>query len=254
MLALHFYFLARDRFASFYQEGGVSALNNGWFIMQLPETLIGTAIAIALLPSLSELVTHGDQTGFRQTINRALRAMLALSLPAAAVMAVTIRPLVDIVFNFGPARPRWWSGRRAPFCSGLPGHSWLEVGVRSWYAKQNALIPLLGSVIQLGLFIPLALSLSRSIGHTGLALAETLAFTSQAVLLLFLVNRQHPGVLRVGNTLFRSLIAALLGAGLALAILQLPLPAIQAAGLALLAGGLVSIPLIIPELRLMIRL
>ena len=63
MLCLHFYFLARDRFASFYQEGGISALNNGWFIMQLPETLIGTAIAIALLPSLAEFVTRRRRAG-----------------------------------------------------------------------------------------------------------------------------------------------------------------------------------------------
>ncbi len=36
MLCLHIYFLTRDRFASFFQQGGVSALNNGWFIMQMP--------------------------------------------------------------------------------------------------------------------------------------------------------------------------------------------------------------------------
>ncbi len=180
--------------------------------------------------------------------------MLAFTLPAAAVLAVTIRPFIEIVFDFGPVETEMAVWATRAFLLGLTSHCWLEVGVRSWYAKQNALIPLLGSVIQLLLFIPLALSLSRSIGHAGLALADTLAFTSQALLLLLLLNRQHPGMLRVGNTLFRSLIAALLGAGFALAILQLPLPSLQSAGLALLAGGLVSLPLIIPELKMMIRL
>jgi putative peptidoglycan lipid II flippase len=197
MLCLHFYFLARDRFASFYQEGGISALNNGWFIMQLPETLIGTAIAIALLPSLAEYITRGEELAFRSTINHSLRAMLALSLPAAAILAVCIRPLIQIVFNFGPQETEMVVWATRAFLLGLVGHSWLEVGVRSWYAKQNARIPLLGAVFQIVLYLPLVILLTQVVGHTGLALADTLAFTSQALLLLILLNQRHPGILSV---------------------------------------------------------
>jgi putative peptidoglycan lipid II flippase len=78
ILCLQSYFLMRDRFASFFQEGAVSALNNGWFIQQVPETLIGTAIAIALLPSLSEYLTMGEREKFRETVNRALRVAFSL--------------------------------------------------------------------------------------------------------------------------------------------------------------------------------
>jgi putative peptidoglycan lipid II flippase len=254
MLALHFYFLARDRFASFYQDGGVSALNNGWFIMQLPETLIGTSIAIALLPSLSELVTHHDEAGFRQTVNRALRAMLALSLPAAAVLAAGIRPLVGIVFNFGAVETEMVVWATRAFLLGLVGHAWLEVGVRSWYATQNARVPLLGAALMAVLYVPLAMLLSRTIGHTGLALADTLAFGSQALLLLILLNRRHPGILQVGDTLLRSLGSAALGGALTYATLLLPLPSLAGAGLALVVGGLASLPLIWPEIKTLARL
>lgn len=254
MLALHVYFLARDRFASFYQEGGVSALNNGWFIMQLPETLIGTSIAIALLPSLSELVTRQDEAGFRQTINRALRAMLALTLPAAAVLAAGIRPLIGIVFNFGPQETEMVVWATRAFLLGLVGHAWLEVGVRSWYATQNARIPLLGSALMVASYVPLALLLSRTVGHTGLALADTIAFSSQALLLLILLNRRHPGILRVGDTLLRGLAAAALGGTLTYAALLLPLPSLVGEALALALGGLASLPLIWPEVKTLARL
>jgi putative peptidoglycan lipid II flippase len=254
MLCLHVYFLARDRFASFYQEGGVSALNNGWFIMQMPETLIGTAIAIALLPSLAELITRGEEQAFSQTINRALRAMLALTLPSAAILAAAMRPLIDIVFNFGPQETEMVVGATRFFLLGLVGHCWLEVGVRSWYAKQNARIPLLGSLFQIGLYLPLALLLSRTIGHTGLALADTLTFTSQALFLLILLNRRHAGVLQMQGTLWRSILSAILGGALVYATLLLPLPVLAGTALSLAVGGLASLPLILPEIKMLIKL
>ncbi len=254
MLCLHVYFLARDRFASFYQEGGISALNNGWFIMQMPETLIGTAIAIALLPSLAEFVTRGEEQAFRQTINRALRAMLALTLPSAAILAVAMRPLIEIVFNFGPQETEMVVWATRAFLLGLVGHCWLEVGVRSWYAKQNARIPLLGAVFQIGLYLPLALLLSQAIGHTGLALADTLAFTSQALLLLILLNRRHPGILRMQGTLLRAVLSAVLGGALAYATLFLPLPTLPETALSLAVGGLAALPLILPEIKMLIKL
>jgi putative peptidoglycan lipid II flippase len=254
MLALHFYFLARDRFASFYQEGGVSALNNGWFIMQLPETLIGTAIAIALLPSLAEYVSRNETDNFRDTVNRTLRVMLALTLPAAAVLSAAIRPLIGIVFNFDEVETEMVVWATRAFLLGLVGHSWLEVGVRAWYAKQEARYPLLGAILMAAAYIPLAILLSRWVGHTGLALADTVAFTSQALLLLILLSRRHPGILRMSGTLLRALGAALLGGGVAFLALMLPLPVIAAAGLAVAAGGLAALPLIWPELRMLFRL
>lgn len=254
MLCLHFYFLARDRFASFYQEGGVSALNNGWFIMQLPETLIGTSIAIALLPSLSEYATRSEDERFTQTINRALRAMLALTLPAAGLLWATIRPLTELVFNFGPAETEMVVWATRAFLLGLVGHSWLEVGVRSWYALQEARIPLLGAALMALSYVPLAYALSTLAGHTGLALADTLAFSGQALLLLILLARRRPGILRMGGTPGRALAAAVIGGGLAAAALLLPLPAPAAVLLALGIGGIIVLPLILPELKLLVRL
>jgi len=254
MLSLHIYFLARDRFASFYQEGGVSALNNGWFIMQLPETLVGTAIAIALLPSLAEYVARDDTTAYRDTVNRALRAMLALLLPAAAILWASLRPLIGIVFDFGPAETEMVVWATRAFLAGLVGHAWLEVGVRSWYARQNARIPLLGSLLQIGLYIPLAWLLSGAIGHTGIALADTLAFSAQAGLLLLLLWRRFPGLLSMGPTLLRACAGAALSGLLVYGGLLLPLPQLAGVGLALAAGGLAALPFMWPEIKLLMRL
>ena len=254
MLCLHAYFLFRDRFASFFQEGGVSALNNGWFIMQLPETLIGTAIAIALLPSLSEYINLEQIDQFRQTVNRALRVMLALTLPAAALLAVAIRPLVQFVFDFEAPETEMVVWATRAFLLGLTGHSWLEVAVRSWYAQQNARLPLLGALFQITLFVILAQPLARVLGVAGLALADTLAFSSQAGLLLYLLWRRHPGVLHMQGALLRTGLGAALGGLVVYGILRLPFPALPLALGGLVVGGLINIPFIWPELKLFVKL
>jgi putative peptidoglycan lipid II flippase len=255
ILCLQFYFLVRDRFASFSQEGAVSALNNGWFIQQVPETLIGTAIAIALLPSLSEYLTNQERERFRETVNRALRVMLAFTLPIAVLLAVAIRPIVQILFGFGPAETEMvvWSTRA--FLLGLTGHTWLEVAVRSFYAQQDAKTPLKAAFLQISAFIVIAWAFSIFLGPAGIALADSLTFTGQAVLLLFILNQRFPQVLQVKNTLVRTLAASAVGGVLALILLlYLPLPSLLKISGALAVGGIAALPWIWPEIRSLVKL
>jgi putative peptidoglycan lipid II flippase len=95
MFMIQLMFIARDNLASrLDQEGAVTLLTYGWMIMQVPETIIGTAIATALLPTLSEHASRGTWDGFRQTLEKALRILVSLTLPVAAVMAAGIHPLL----------------------------------------------------------------------------------------------------------------------------------------------------------------
>jgi len=255
ILCLQAYFVARDNLASHLQPGSVTVLNYGWFVMQVPETLIGTTIAIALLPSLAELIARGDRLQFTQTVNRALRVMLGLTLPAAALLMIGIQPLLDVAFGFPPAQSALLAWATRAFLLGLMGQTWLEVAVRSFYAHQNARIPLLGSVVQIGLYLILATSLSTLWGVVGLALADTLAFTIQALFLLILLQRRFPGVLDMGSTLVRGLLGSLLGGLLAFGLLHFaPLPLLPLTLGALAAGGLVALAFSWGEVKLLLKL
>jgi len=255
MLFLHLYFLARDRFATFLGEGSVSALNNGWFIQQVPETLIGTAIAIALLPSLAELLVHGDTAAFRQTVNRALRAMLALTLPVAALLMVGVRPLIEFAFQFDPAETNLAVWATRAFLLGLMGHTWLEVAVRSFYAHGDAVTPLKAAFLQIITFLGLAALATITIGVAGIALSDTLTFTAQALLLLFILNRRFPQALEVRSTLQRAVLGAGLGMLAAIGLMQiLPFPALFTALAAMTLGGLAALPFIWPEVKSLVKL
>jgi putative peptidoglycan lipid II flippase len=137
----------------------------------------------------------------------------------------------------------------------LMGHAWLEVAVRSFYAQQNARIPLIAASLQAVAFIALAVLLALTIGHVGIALADTFTFTGEALLLLFLLNRRFPGVLEVGNTLLRSCLAAAAGALIVYLLMRiLPLPALPLSLGALVIGGLAGLPLIWPEVKMLVKL
>jgi len=94
----------------------------------------------------------------------------------------------------------------------------------------------------------------NNMAHLLVGSEGTLAFTSQAILLLVLLNRQFAGVLKVGGTLLRVIPASLAAGLLAFGLLQLPLPALPLAALSLLAGGLLVLPFIWPEINLLLRL
>src|SRR5262249_3696335 len=143
---------------------GVGALNLAWTIEQVPETIIGTAIAVALLPSLAEFINRGEVNNFVETVNRALRIMLALCLPVGVLLALTIRPLAESFFGYDTARLNLLTLCTWAFLAGLVGDTWLEVAVRSFYANQNTRTPLVAAFLQALTFVTLSLILSPVLG------------------------------------------------------------------------------------------
>ena len=254
MFFIQLFFIVRDNLASRLGEGSVTALNLGWFIMQVPETLLGTALAIALLPTISEQFARGDIEQFRKSINSAIRTMIALTIPAAILLAIGIRPLVQTAFNFDTHSTEMIVLATRIYLAGLAGHSLLEIASRSFYAQKNAVTPLIAAAINAFMYIILAISLMNILGFAGIATANSIAFTFEALLLLFLLNRKHPGVLKSLQTFVRVSIGAA-SAGLALfLILLLPYNQFILATLGISAGLLIITPFILPEIRLLLSL
>ena len=75
--------LSTTNLASRLDAGSVSALEWGWDAMQLPETIIGTAFGLVAFPTLAELAARHDLAGLRHTLGETMRAVIALTVPAA---------------------------------------------------------------------------------------------------------------------------------------------------------------------------
>lgn len=249
------YFVARDNLASRFGSLGVGALNLGWTIEQVPETIIGTAMAAAILPSLADFVTKGRHEDFTRTVNHALRVMLALGLPSAVLLGAAVRPMASAFFGYDAGRLDLIQACTWAFLVGLVGDTWLEVAVRSFYANQDTRTPLIAALAQATAFILLSLALSPAIGLAGIPLAAALTFTTQAIILLAIMNRRYPGVLSVRGTALRAVTAA----GAALLVITgiltfLPLPGLLKTVLAVILGAGAALPLVWRDLRLFFNL
>ncbi|HET6846429.1 MAG TPA: lipid II flippase MurJ [Anaerolineales bacterium] len=255
MACIQAYFVARDSLGSRFNAVGVGAMNLAWTIEQVPETIIGSAMAVALLPSLATFIDQRDFGTFTSTVNRALRVMLALCLPAAVLIGMTVRPLAQAFFGFEPARLELLTFCTWAFLLGLVGDTWLEVAVRSHYANLDTRTPLIAAFFQVTAFVLLSILLPRWIGLPGIPLAAAITFTTQALILLALMNRRYPGLLDVASTAWRAVLAAAAAGAAGFAALRyLPLGGAAVAMVALLAGAAVAVPIVWRELRMLMRL
>ncbi|HVN15049.1 MAG TPA: murein biosynthesis integral membrane protein MurJ [Anaerolineales bacterium] len=258
MFGIQAMFMLRDNLASLTkQTGAVTSLTYGWMIMQVPETLIGTAVATAILPTLAELASRDDWTGFRQTIEKAFRVMIALSLPIAAVMAAGIHPLVRAVFGFDEAGTSLLTWTSRVYLITLCGYTMQEVTARAFYARKEAWFPFFGVVARLIIYVTIgaiAVIYFKNIGAPVIALAE-ISLTVEAVFMLVLLNRRISEPVSINGALVRGLIAALIGGGITygLAVI-LPGSAVLTALLGMVIGGLVALAIVWVEARLLFKL
>jgi putative peptidoglycan lipid II flippase len=255
MGAFQLMFVVQDNLASRLDVGSVTALAYGWLIMQVPETLLATALGTALLPTLSEQFAHGDDSAFQTTLARAARLLLALTVPAAVVLMIPLGPLVQSAFGFDARGTGLvvWAARA--YLLGLTGHSLLEVCARGFYARHNARTPLLAALARTALFVALAVVLFRKLGFVGIGLSNSLAFTLEAALLIVLLSRRFRLLPELIKPALRTGLGAASGGLVAYAVMRLLAASPLAAGvLAVLAGVLATVPFLWPELRQAARL
>lgn len=257
MFLIQLTFIARDNLASQLQAGAVTALTYGYMIMQVPETLIGTAIGTALLPSLSELISRNQREAFRETIQRAVRVLLAVTLPVAVVLSIGLRPLIAAAFGFDAQGTELTLWVARGFLLGLMGQSILEVAARSFYAQQDARTPLMAAAINLGAYILLGSALFRPLGAAGISLGDSLAFTSEAALLIWLLNRRLDAPITLGSTAWRAFLAGVIGGLATYGVMLLANGFVSAllASIAGMAAGVIgALPFIWVEIRQLLRL
>jgi putative peptidoglycan lipid II flippase len=242
-----------DNIASRLTTGSITALVFGWLFMQVPETLFGTAIGTALLPTISEQHVRHEKTVFASLLKQALRVILAFTIPIAVLVALVIEPIAGL-FGFDQAGTELVVWTTRAFLLGLTGHAMLEIASRGFYARQDAVTPLWASALMAATFTILAIVFARTLGAPGIALANSVAFTAQALLLWYLHSRRFPGVMQVGSTLLRTLLGSA-AAGLAVFfIMQLPISGVLLALGSLALGSLIALPFIWPEVKVLIRL
>jgi putative peptidoglycan lipid II flippase len=250
MLFIQLIFIARDSIASHLATGAVSALTYGWMIMQVPETLIGTALGTALLPTLAEYAAKEKWDAFWLSTQRSVQYLLSLTVPAALILSLGLGPLVKLAFGFDDQATALVMAASTAYLAGLLSHSLIEVGARAFYSRQNAAIPLLASAVTGVVFIATGIPFASWWGASGIAWATSLAFSVEMVLLFILLTRKMKRTFDIMPTLSRLLIGTVIGGLVTLVALNLlPGPAWIVSALAMVCGFAVAVVFLFKDIR-----
>jgi putative peptidoglycan lipid II flippase len=214
------------RLASGTGEQSLAWMRDATTLFQLPHGLVAVAISLAALPMLSQYYAAGDETSFRQTLGRGLRAVLLLIVPATIGLFVLGQPIVELIFQRGEFMPSDTTQVvRALnlYLIGLIPASIDWLLNYSFYARNNTLTPALVGVASVGIYLVVALSLVRPFGYLGLVLADSVKHTGHFLIMLVLVRRQLGSLrdLRGGVTALRTLAASAIMAVIVLLVMRL---------------------------------
>ncbi len=198
-------------------EGSITAYDWGWRLMQIPETLLGTALAVVIFPTLATLSSLGDLQGKRRALTGSLRYILAVTIPAAFGILVVGRPLISLLERgaFTAELGDMVYGTMAAFTLGLITHASVEVVARAFYADKDTITPLYTAVVGAVINFVLAFALGGVMQVAGVALANSVAMLVELGGLLWILRRRWEGIgeAQLFRTGWRALVASVVMAG-----------------------------------------
>ena len=173
------------------QASAASWLTYADRLYQLPLGMIGIAMGVALLPTLSRSIRAGRDGDAKTTLNRGIEIAMFLTLPAAVALYVIPDFLISGLYERGAftaettaqvAKALKW------FALGLPGFVLLKVLTPAFFARENTRTPMIWAGVSAAINLSLGFILFHAIGFHGLALATSIAawvnVTGLSVLLL----------------------------------------------------------------------
>lgn len=193
------HFLVNTILASGLGAGALSALNYAWLLMLLPHGIIAQGVATVVFPTFSAQTAAGQIDAFRHTFERALRVVVFLVAPSAALLLVLRRPTISILLErgaFDTESMMFVAYGLQFYVIGLLFHSMLEIIVRGFYAMQNTWTPVFVGVLAMSGNIALSFAFVGRLSFGGLALANSVATLIETVALLWLFGRRLPGGLK----------------------------------------------------------
>lgn len=180
--------------ASWLEDGAVSWLYYSDRLTELPLGVIGIAIATVLLPRLSTQHAQSDAPMFERTLAWAIRAVLAIGLPAMVALVLIPAPLLTLLFGHGAftqADVLQASSSLAAYALGLPAFMLIKILAPAFFARQNMGAPVRIGVQAMFCNMLFNLILIWPLGHVGLALATSLSAWLNACLLALWLRREQ---------------------------------------------------------------
>ncbi len=159
-------------------------------LVQLPLSMFGMATAVAILPSLSRAGARNELHAIRQIMTSGFRQSYFLVFPSMMGLIVLGEPIVRLLFergNFTATDTAQTTSALTLYASGLLSFAWVKVAVSGFYAVQNTRTPVIVASVSMLMNVLLNFVLVGPLGFQGLALATSISFTLNFVLLYIML-------------------------------------------------------------------
>ena len=190
-------FVNRNLLDTIHVDGVTWGYVTAFTLIMLPNGVFGMAVSQAAFPTLAALVASNEWERLRDTIMRTVKGIIYLAVPSAFGMMILAEPICRVILGHGDFsldQLPYFTGPLIFFGIGLVGLSLVEILTRSFYALQDTRTPTQVSIYQFMFSIGLSVVLLGPMGANGLALASSLAWLGEALVLLILLRPRLAGL------------------------------------------------------------
>lgn len=215
--------------ASTTGDDSLGAMRYATTLQQFTLGLVGSAISIAILPTLSRQAENPDIASYRRTLTTGLRLLIVLIIPATIGLLAIALPTISVLFerNAFQENSRWITfAALLGYLPGIPAAAIDQMLIFAFYARKNTLTPVLVGIAANLAFLGLALLTVQPLGMIGLVLANSFQQIFHMVIMFVLLRR---------------LFGRLRGDGLLQTTLKATLASLLLGGTAFLASGLINL-------------
>jgi putative peptidoglycan lipid II flippase len=199
--------------ASQLGEGAVASLDYAARINELTLGVFAISVATVVLPLMSRQGAATDLAALRDTLVFALRQISLVTVPAAVGMILLRYEIVQVLYQrgqFDVDSTQLTAAALWGYAVGLVAVATVRVVAPAFFALRDPATPVRVAAIAMLVNIIACLALRSALGNAGIALANSIAATANAALLLILFRRSV-GVLHLrelGASLARIIVAA----------------------------------------------
>lgn len=181
-------------FASYLQEGGVTALENATRLYLLPVGVFGVSISTVIFPVLSKAVAKNDLKKAEENIVKGLNILLFLIIPSIAVLTFYSADVIRLTLSygkFGEDAVKVTSEALLYYSLGLYFYTAIYLMTRAFYSVKNSSYPVRFSIVSIIINIVLNFALIKPMAYRGLALSTSIASGVNFVLLVYVFRKKY---------------------------------------------------------------
>jgi putative peptidoglycan lipid II flippase len=211
-------------FGDFAGDGAQTQLQYARRTMLVPVGVVAQAAGVAAYPFMARLFAEGRLREMADTVDRAMRWVVVLSLGATGLLAALSVPTIRVLFerfNFTQLDTDKTASVLVVYAFAIPVWGALAVLTRAFYARRQMWTPVIVGTVAAIIAIPLYALLQDRLGIEGVALSSVLTLGGYTVVLGYLWYREPDHRSRASDVLtgaIRGIPLALAGAIVAIAV------------------------------------